>query len=121
VPAGEQHVGAADERGGDQAPGDEVGLPDGVLVQHVAHEHHLADHEHAEPDQRRGDDAAELRDRGGCRERKSPSYLTLSAFFDQLLAVGTSLSNSAYELFCATVTHASYSAGVRVMTSTLCS
>ena len=61
VAARQQHVRAADEGGGDQAPGDEIGLPDGVLVQHVAHEHHLADDHHAERDQRRGDDAAELR------------------------------------------------------------
>src|SRR2546430_7729980 len=47
VAAAEQQVGAADEGCGDDTEGDEVGLPDRVLVEHVADEHHLADDHHA--------------------------------------------------------------------------
>jgi hypothetical protein len=62
VAAAEQKVGAADEGCGDDAEGDEIGLPDRVLVEHVTDEHHLADDHHAGGDQPRGENAADLRD-----------------------------------------------------------
>ena len=62
VAARHQHIGAADEGGGNQAVGDEIGLPDRVGAEHRALEHHLADDEDAERDQACGEDAAGLRD-----------------------------------------------------------
>src|SRR4029079_19068025 len=52
-------------------------------------------------------------DRGG--------YFTDSASSISFLPFGTSLANSVYELFWATLTHSSYSCDESVTTSTLCS
>ena len=62
VPARQQHVGAADEGRRDQAVGDEVGLPDRVVVEDVAHEDHLADDHHGRGDQRGRGKSAKQRD-----------------------------------------------------------
>ena len=48
VAARHQHVGAADERGGDDAIGDHVDLPDRRAAEDVALDQHLADHQHCE-------------------------------------------------------------------------
>src|SRR3546814_20369323 len=59
--AGQQHIGGADECGGDQREDDEFGLPDGRLTQHLALEDHLTDDNDAEQDQQGGDHPADPR------------------------------------------------------------
>src|SRR4029077_1613651 len=137
VAACHQHVRAADESRRDQAVGGEIGLPDGVVVEHIAHENHVANHQHSAGDQTGGDVAAELReqphaanvrlhpralpDRTGAAAAAPASsaagYFTESASSISFLPFGTSLANSTYELFSATLSHRSYSCGVSVTTS----
>ena len=51
--AREQDVGRTDEGGRDQQVHDEFGLPDGRLVEHRPHEHHLAHHRDRDQDHAR--------------------------------------------------------------------
>src|SRR6185437_14862923 len=61
VSAEHEHVRRADERRRDETVGDEVGLPDRVLVEDEPNEHHLADDTDADGNQRRSHVAAEPR------------------------------------------------------------
>src|SRR5207249_11254068 len=62
VSARHQDVWATDERGCNEAVRDEVGLPDGVLIEHVAHEHHVADDHHASGNETSSHVAAQVRE-----------------------------------------------------------
>jgi hypothetical protein len=57
VPADREHVGAAEEGGGDDGVGDELGLPHRGGTEQIAHHHHLADDRDGRGDQERREEA----------------------------------------------------------------
>ncbi len=98
MPAGEKHVGRAQEGGGDEAEGDELVLPEGRLAQDEADEEQLADHRHRGHDQPDRDVAGQPRERlddGGealHRMNGRAAYWTASASSISFWPSGTCLA-----------------------------